>query len=379
MENINNENTDDNNHDEDLNEAPQDHWEDDTQMQDEPEPSTFGGGPTAPPPPPFGGAEVEDRLVRDPHAFFGGVLSGIANRFGWETSLTRLAFVVLLIMSGGSAILAYILAWMIIPRARIWPPVVRKRTRSLSGRDLGLGLIGLALLAVIGVGAGEAAAILVPLVLVAGGVWLLIQKPREQVAVAGVDSSVDSSTFQFSGGVDQQASAPSAPWTAPQMPTIAPQPVEPRSRGRKFVVVGLIGAVLLVPMLIVGGIVAAVAFSDIDIEVSETFTPETIEEIPANLGGVDGEYILDLRNVDFSDVDASSPVEVAITQDVGRIEVRVGSDVNVEVDADVDLGDVRVFGESEDGISPEVSILDDDAQLVLDLDVDLGEIVVVRG
>ena len=342
------------------------------------DPPPFAGGAT--PPPPFGGADVEDRLVRDPETFFGGVLSGIANRYGWDTSLTRLGFVVALLMSGGTAILAYLLAWMIIPRARFWPPVVRKRVRAFSGRDIGLALIGVALLVVIGVGAGRAASVIVPLVLVGGGVWMLLQNPREQIAAVGVDPVASPSNAAFTSTGAAVSDAPSAPWTTPQMPTSVPQPVEPRSRRRKFAVAGgLIGVLLLIPALIIGGIVAAIAFGDLEIDASQTFTPDSIEDLPANLGTSDGELILDLRNVDFSDVDVSEPVELNIAQNVGRIEVILGPDVPVEVVAEVELGDVDVLGRSSDGINPEVSVLDEDALLVLDLDLDLGEIVVNQG
>lgn len=341
---------------------------------------SFAVGAEPPPPfPPYVGAQVEDRLVRDPHASFGGVLSGIANRYGWETSLVRLAFVVAVLVTGGAAILAYFLAWIIIPRARFWPPAVRKRTRSLSGRDLGLALIGVALLIVISIGAGEAASIIVPLVLVAGGVWMLLQSPRDAVAVAGVDAPAAPSNYAFTPTQQPSAGPGSGPWTAPQMPTITPQPVQPRGRGRKFVIAGLILAVVLIPVLIVGGIIAAVAFGDLDIDVTEQVTPGSVESIPTSIDGVEGEYILDLRNVDFSDVDSSDPVEVSISQEFGRIEVRLPSEVAVEVLAEADLGELEVLGQNEQGITEGISILNDDAQLVLDLDVEVGDIEVTQG
>lgn len=328
------------------------------------------------PPPPAGGFAGEDRLVRDPNAALGGVLSGIAHRYGWDVALTRLGFVVLLLISGGAGVFAYLLGWVIVPRAQYWPPVVRRRTRSISSRDVGIGLIALAALVVIGIGSGQAAAIIVPIALIVGGVWLLTQSPRAEVsadavAFASTAPGVSTSVGGFSGG---------GAWTQPEAPRVEPQPVRPRSRKRWLVVVAFIAALVLIPLLLIGGFVALLA-SDVAVDFEETTLVEAsiVEEIPTQIVE-DGEYILDFESVDFGSVDSSDPLEVVVDIDFGRIEVRLPDDVEVSVQADANaLGEVLLFDDEFDGLSPEAVFEDENPQLLLDLEVDFGQIVVMRG
>src|SRR6478736_7176783 len=74
------------------------------------------GGQTTrtPPRPPF--SRPPRRLCRDPrHRRIGGVASGVATFFGMETTLVRVLFVVLAAVTGGTAIIAYLLAWAVLP------------------------------------------------------------------------------------------------------------------------------------------------------------------------------------------------------------------------------------------------------------------------
>ena len=348
---------------------------------DRSEPYTPPAPPYTPPAPPYTppgpSPYLEDRLVRDPNASFAGVLSGIAHRYGWDVSLTRLAFIAFTLATGGGIILLYLLAWLIVPRANYWPPMTRTRVRSLQARDLGFALLGLAVFVVLAAGTGEAAAVIVPLGLIVGGVWLLVQNPRDEVSLAGAPAGpigAERSTFS-----DSPTGATNQPWTTPQMPPVAQQPVPPRSRSRRVVTFGVVGLVLLIPVLIIGAIIAAVVFAGGDFNINETtaVTPLVVEDIPRNFSDDAGEYILDLTNVDFSDVE--EPVEVSVSLDFGRIEVRVDDDVRVEVDALVDgLGSAEVFGDSDSGIEPSAQSTVDDPQLILDLDLDVGEIEIVR-
>lgn len=340
----------------------------------------------APAPAPASMAHAEDRLVRDPHATFGGVLSGFAHRYGFDVALTRLAYIVLTFLLGGITIPLYLLSWIVIPRARYWPPVQRPRTRTLSGRDVGFGLLGAAVFVALAIGTGEAAAIIVPLGLIAAGVWLLIQSPRNEIAVAGAGPAmsapaplnVERSTFSDSSTAESQQS-----WTTPQMPQIAPESVEPRSRKRRVFTFGLIGVFVLIPFLAIAGLIVAIFAGDFDIDFDDslTVTPIGVDDIPGLIEQDAGEIILDLRNTDLSPLSESDaePIEVLVQMDAGRIEVLLPADSPVEVSAEVDVvGEVNVFDQTEDGFSPTVSVSDDDPQLILDLEVDLGEIEVTR-
>ena len=216
--------------------------------------------------------------------------------------------------------------------------------------------------------------------------WLLIQSPRNEIAVAGAGPAmsapaplnVERSTFSDSSTAESQQS-----WTTPQMPQIAPESVEPRSRKRRVFTFGLIGVFVLIPFLAIAGLIVAIFAGDFDIDFDDslTVTPIGVDDIPGLIEQDAGEIILDLRNTDLSPLSESDaePIEVLVQMDAGRIEVLLPADSPVEVSAEVDVvGEVNVFDQTEDGFSPTVSVSDDDPQLILDLEVDLGEIEVTR-
>jgi phage shock protein C len=51
------------------------------------------------------------------HRMIAGVCAGLALHYGWDLSLVRLIAVLALFLSGGTAMLAYFAAWIIIPDA----------------------------------------------------------------------------------------------------------------------------------------------------------------------------------------------------------------------------------------------------------------------
>lgn len=354
-------------------------------------------GATIPPIPPAAptGQPVPqyDRLTRDPYATFGGVLSGIAHRYGWDVALTRLAFVVLLVVSAGTALFAYFLAWLIIPRASHWPPVRVQTGRSrLSSRDLGIGLIALGAIVVLGIGSGDAASVLVPLAMVGGGIWILMQNPREADPVsAAPGTNVGNLAAPFVAPQPMPTAAPYASAQAgasthyvPTQPPVPAAPVPQRSRLRRFGLIGLFGflalallSIIAIPLILIG----VLSGGDFEFDSNEEyiFRPASIDAIQSVIVEDVGEITLDLRGVDFDSIGRSDePVEIDVDLDVGRIEVLVPEDVRVSVDADTDLGEVTVFGSSDEGINPSRTIINEDPQLDLELNLNLGEIVVTR-
>ena len=134
--------------------------------------------PQLPPPPP-----AARRLVRDPYTRLGGVASGLSHHYGVDVSLVRLAFVLFTFVSG-FGLLVYVLAWLIIPRAEYWPPSgAPQPLRSITSREFGTGIVILAVLMGLFFSGGTFSQVLVPLLLVAGGLWLLLQ-PTEAVSSA---------------------------------------------------------------------------------------------------------------------------------------------------------------------------------------------------
>jgi phage shock protein C len=45
----------------------------------------------------------------------GGVCAGLADHFGWDVTLVRVVVAVFAVITGGAGILAYLVAWALIP------------------------------------------------------------------------------------------------------------------------------------------------------------------------------------------------------------------------------------------------------------------------
>lgn len=347
--------------------------------QDDIQGTTTQDEPTATIPPAYEPNTEANRLVRDPNATLGGVASGIAHRYGFEVSLTRLAFILMILFSGGTAILGYLLAWIVIPRATYWPPTPRHRSGRFSTRELGIGLTGLGALLGLAIGGGAAGSVLVPLALIGGGVWLLLQEPRvlpAGAAMAGAGSA---------GGVMSPPPAPPAPPVQPGLAVPPPAPVPPRSRSRRFVKVGLVAGIALALLAIIAIpiiIIVAIASSDFEVTTDRQVVsiPASVEDIPATIREDDAEIILDLRELEAADFEGEDlPVDIRIDLDFGVVDVIVPDDLRVQVDAESLAGDVDVFDSSSDGLFNERLVDVDDPHVDLVIDLKAGEIDVRRG
>jgi phage shock protein PspC (stress-responsive transcriptional regulator) len=61
---------------------------------------------------------TEKKLTRSRNRWLAGVCGGIAEYVGWSPGLTRLAYVVVSILSAGfPGILIYIVLWLVMPAA----------------------------------------------------------------------------------------------------------------------------------------------------------------------------------------------------------------------------------------------------------------------
>lgn len=95
---------------------------------------------TVPPPPPAtnSGIKAEKKLYRDfDHKMLGGVLAGFGQYFGIDPLWLRLLALVLAVVSWGTAIILYILLWILIPPATTPADKLRMRGEPVNMESLG--------------------------------------------------------------------------------------------------------------------------------------------------------------------------------------------------------------------------------------------------
>ena len=278
-------------------------------------------------------------MVRDPYASLGGVASGIAHRYSWDVTLVRLAFVIGLFASFGSAIFFYLIAWAVIPRATVWPPTpVRNPAGGFSSRDIGIGLAVLGALTFLAIGSGSAGSILVPLALVGGGVWLLTQAPRTEEEFAAVPPT------------PPMPPGPVASFATPPAPIGVP--VAPRRRGRKWIFRILIGFfALLLLALAAGGITVAVLgertsdgfflnIGDEDLGF-ETHSPDSIAELRSTLEMDIGYVEVDLRDIPASDwASLEEPFDLNVTVGQGEVNIKLPESLDYSLSAHTNNGSI---------------------------------------
>lgn len=79
---------------------------------------------TETPPPPPGVYPSSARIVRPrENRMIAGVCAGFAQHYGWDLNLVRVLVAVATFFSGGAGLLAYLIAWVIIPEAPYSLPV----------------------------------------------------------------------------------------------------------------------------------------------------------------------------------------------------------------------------------------------------------------
>lgn len=57
------------------------------------------------------------RLTRSPNSMIAGVAAGVAEWIDADPALVRIAWAVLVPLTGGAALLAYVVAWIVLPEA----------------------------------------------------------------------------------------------------------------------------------------------------------------------------------------------------------------------------------------------------------------------
>jgi phage shock protein C len=145
------------------------------------EPPRFPPGPSPDVPPRArrSGSKPK-RLYRDPGGPIGGVASGIAAYLDIDPVFVRLLWIAGLF--AGIGVPAYLVCWLVIPKATSWPPPGHAEGASSPGSDRhstltsGLGIVALAV--VLGWSLHKRDDLLLPAALVGGGIYLLNQRAR---------------------------------------------------------------------------------------------------------------------------------------------------------------------------------------------------------
>ena len=393
------------------------------------------------------------QLVRDPYSKLGGVASGLAHYFGVDVSLVRLGFVLFTVFSGVGLVI-YLLAWLVVPRAEYWPPATTARPlHSITGREIGIGLAVVGALLFLFFNGGGTAQVVIPVLLVAGGVWLLRQPEAPEVgsgpdplaarppdpvtapipdplAAPGPDPLTVPDPLAPPAPEDRirdvpspgpstaSASTPGSPFStagAPQPsdtiepPPVVPPPaaagpapgtpVPPRRRRWRRVVLTLLVLFVFLPLLLIALVVGLLLGNGISIDAGfdSVYRPQTVADIPAAIDQDAGEVLLDLTEIDIGEYrsapsgsptppDARAaeppelPIPVAIDLDFGEVRVIVPEGLDLTVDAEADLGEVEVFGRSDDGFDNDVTDPGDgDPAIDLEIRLGAGSVVVERG
>ena len=156
-----------------------------------------------------GPAAPERPLRRDPdHGYLGGVLAGVANRFDVDPLLVRICFGVVAVITFGAALVAYVLAWIAIPKegaaeATGRRPRITPNTRVAAG----VGFLTLAALLVMReIGWWWSDALIWPVILAASGAALLWRQSRAMTETASEPPATG----------EVLRAAPGAPRTAPR-------------------------------------------------------------------------------------------------------------------------------------------------------------------
>lgn len=328
--------------------------------------------------------------------WLGGVSSGLGAYFDLSPAIYRIAFVALA-LAGGTGILLYIAAWLVIPEEGEDDSIAAamlKRNHDRPGRA-----VGLALIAFVGILAlSEARFWPSP-----GNLWLA-------AALAGA--------ALVWWQVSPRSSAPSSHGAA-EATALPRRSLFPLAAGGVLVVVGVIALLDIVGawdadwrivlgalVVAIGGLVAAGAAMGrsvgaviglglllgavlalvVAIRVPVFAGIGDRVEHPASVTQLDSKYELGIGDFNVNLANVALPAgetHVKATLGIGDLTVHVPKNVAVEVDGRAGAGEVVIFGHSDDGTSIHDHVREAGTVpgrvLVLDAHVGFGRLEVVRG
>lgn len=388
-----------------------------------------------PPVPPGATAAPPRRLYRDPQGPIGGVASGMAAYFELDPVIVRLMWIVALLT--GVGFFAYLVSWVVIPKAKIWPPDGYTQPVTRDGRSNAMvsGLVIVALAALIGNGIDGMGDLLLPAALIGFGVYLLNERSsRSETAGSDLGSAA---AAPLSGASDWtegsatraepfvRASAVEGPsgvvtptvlsllaiaagvcWALAAAGLLQPSVLGLAAGGLVLVGLGLLASLWLgrapgLTLLGVGLTGALVVASAVEPWVARArefqahdmahlkldhfrdvagdlrFDPQSLAELEPVYGLGMGELTVDLSEIDFTG--ATRDVEIQLG--MGKATVIVPDDVHVDVDGHVALGKASALDLISEGMGATVQTSDaalDAGTLRVKFAVGLGEGMVRR-
>lgn len=362
--------------------------------------------------------EAERRLIRPAEGrVVAGVCAGLARYFGISPVVYRVAFAALVLV-GGSGLILYAAAWLVIPDERRGDSIVGEAIRDHRNRPwlvLGVGLVGVGLL----LGIAESQFWPDPgdvwLVALAIGLAVVWWQIRDR---GGEPTTVVAAPAQGGVTAEQPASTSAAGARGWQPPARRRFPIF-------FPVVGVVtaaagvlallqatdvvnvdwtlalaGGVVLIGLAVavgaffggvgalaaLGAILAAVmlAVSAVDLPLDgpiggRTERPTSVFELEDRYTQSIGDLTVDLSRLQLPPGETRIRASVGI----GKLTVRVPEVALVEVDAKVSAGAAIVFGTRQDGWTVEQRVVDEAGagapKLTINAEVGFGDLDVRRG
>ncbi len=329
--------------------------------------------------------------------WLGGVCAGLGRYFGLSPMIYRIGFVALS-LAGGTGILLYVAAWLVMPDDGVEDSIAAEAIKSHRERPwllVGVGLLGFAAIVAL------SSARIWPS---PGNLW---------VAAALAGAAIV--WWQAGGTRERTAAAPGEPGvTLPRRRSLGPVAAAALISGLGLVALVDLSTgasidwriVLAVAAVVLGALVAAGAATGhsvgsvvlLGLAVLGVLAVALAVRVPIFAGvgdrvahpvafaSVGTRYEQGIGNLEVDLQDVPFPVgetHLKATLGIGDLVVRVPESVTVHVDARAGAGEVNLFGKTHDGTSVHDRVTDpgtDAARvLVLDARVGLGQLEVQRG
>ncbi len=348
------------------------------------------------------------RLTRSSDRRIAGVAGGIAEYFGIDPVIVRLAFVVAIFL-GGTGVLAYLIAWIVVPEAGETGEG-GPRSGGVDGSML-LAVSLLALAAALGLADVFDAGVLVPILLVGAAVFLLRGRSHSDTTA---DGSTDAAVAPPTGALLVEEPPPASDPVAPRPPAVVTRVAASAvallwagaiaadrwgwidgdvstTLALSLVIVGLAalvgafvgrarGLVMLGVALVLAYAASAVVEPIVEDGMGERrLAPATIEDLDPTMGLGVGRIEVDLRALELP---RNTTTEVDVDLGIGSAVIWVPDDIDLALTGDVGIGELAVLDAEESGVGNELSVGSDgpgDTRLVVNLDVGIGEGVIRAG